>query len=125
MKRKSIQILMVVGSVLFSTYCISDFIRMARQKHTRDLSLELAAVIDGLDKIQAGLPRAEQFLTKLKAVDASRAPVEIRQALSDYIASLEGALDAMKSGRDTSSYDKPMAESKERLRESLGKYEAE
>ncbi len=41
----------------------------------------------------------------------------------DYITVLEGALAAIKEGRDSSSFDRPMAESKERLGQNLKRYE--
>jgi hypothetical protein len=123
MKKKFIPVLMAVGSVLYSTYCIHDFIHMARQKFTRELERDLAAVPDGLEKTPVGVPRAEQFLQRLKTVDASHAPAEVQQALRDYIATLEGALDAIKTGRDTSPYNSSMSQSKERLRQCLSKYE--
>jgi hypothetical protein len=123
MKKKLFRVVVGVGAIIFCTYCILDFIDMTRQKSTQDLKRNLVAVTSGLEETPAGMPRAVEFIRRIKAVDASHAPAEVQQALQNYIAALEDALDAMKAGRDSSPYNKPMAEAKEHLRQALAKLE--
>jgi len=123
MKKKLLLAVAGLLVLLYSVYCISDFVRMAHQGPTRELARKLAAVTNGLEQSPIGLPRAEEFLRRLKAVDARSAPAEVQSALHDYISAMEGGLDAMRAGRDSHSYDAPMAESKERLGRALKKYE--
>jgi hypothetical protein len=123
MKRKLFRALLAVAVAVCSVYAMRDFAGIARRSHTRSLAQELVAIPALVEKTPPGTARAEDFLRRLKAVDPGLAPEEVKQALHDYIVATEGALEAIKSGRDASRFDLPMAEAKKRLGESLQKYQ--
>jgi hypothetical protein len=115
LKRKPVLILAAIASVCFSVYCVLDFASMARNNHTRGVLSDMNAVMDRAQKLPPGIPRAEELVRGLKALDPGLAPAEVKEALRDYTAALEGSLDAMKAGHDTTPYDAPMADAKQRL----------
>ena len=123
MKSKPAIALAGIVVALYSVYCIRDFVRLSYRQSTRDLESRLAAVTNGFASTPYGISQNEEFLERIKAVDASHAPTEVRQALHDYIVAYQGALEATKEGRDASAYAQPMAETKERLRLALRKYD--
>jgi hypothetical protein len=115
MKKKSIQVLILVASLLLGAFSIHGFIGLVRQTHTRALERDFGAAVDKLQKSPPGVERAETFVQTLKAIDPGYAPAEIKQALHDYVAALEQSLAALKAGRDTTQYDPAIAEARERL----------
>ena len=56
--------------------------------------------MDEARKLPPGLARGEDFLRRLKAIDTSYLPPEMKQALSDYIEADERGLIAIEAGRD-------------------------
>ena len=122
LKRKPVVIVAVVASVCFSVYCILDFASMARNNHTQGLLHDMNAIMKDMEKLPPGIPRGEEFLRRVKALDAGLAPAECKQALRDYTAALEGSLEAMKAGRETTQYDAAMADAKQRLADCFQKY---
>ena len=122
LKRKPVMILAAVAAVCFSVYCIRDFASMARNNHTQGLLRDMNAIMNDADKLPPGIPRAEELVRRLKALDPGLAPAEGKQALRDYTAALEGSLQAMKSGRDTTQYDASVADAKQRLADCFRKY---
>jgi hypothetical protein len=123
MMRKLLYALMAVGVIAYAVYCVQDFAAMARKSHTRQLARELVSIADATNKMEPGIPRAEEFLRRVKAIDPGLAPAEVKQALHDYTAALEGALNAMKASRDASQYDLPMEQAHKRLGELFRKYQ--
>jgi hypothetical protein len=115
LKRKPVMILAVVAAVCFSGYCILDFASMARNHHTQGLLHEMNSIMKDVETLPPGIPRAEELVRRLKRIDPGLAPTECKQALRDYTAALEGSLAAMKAGRNTTQYDAPMANAKQRL----------
>ena len=122
LKRKPVMILVAIAAVCFSVYCISDFAGMARNSHTQGLLNDMNAVMKDVEKLPPGIPRAQELVRRLKALDPGLAPAECKQALRDYTAALEGSLEAMKAGRETTQYDAPMADAKQRLADCFRKY---
>ena len=122
LKRKPIMILAATAVVCFSVYCIVDFGSMARRSHTQALLTDMNAIMQDVEKLPPGIPRGEQLVRKLKALDPGLAPEEAKQALRDYIAALDGSIEAMKAGCDTTQYDAPMADAKQRLADCFRKY---
>jgi len=121
LKRKPAQIALCVFSVLFSAYCVNDFSHLVRKTHTREVMREFSAAVDALQKSPPGIERTEVFLKRVKGIKLGYTPVEVKQALHDYIAALEQGLDALKAGRDTQQYDDSVAAAKKRLIESVEK----
>src|SRR5258706_11820322 len=104
LKRKPVMILAALAVVCFSVYCIVDFAPMARRNHTQTLLSEMNAVMRDVEKLPPGIPRGEQLVRKLKALDPGLAPAEVKQALRDYMDALDGSLQAMRAGRETTQY---------------------
>ena len=123
MKRKLLFAPMALAVIAFCVYCVQDFADMARRSHTRQLAQELVSIAETTNKMDPGISKAEELLRRVKAVDPGLAPPEVKQALRDYIAALEGALVAMKAGRDASQYDLPMEQAHQRLGELFRKYQ--
>src|SRR4051812_397930 len=122
LKRKPVMILAAVAVVCFSGYCIRDFASMTRNSHTQGLLRDMNAIMKDAEKLPPGIPRAEELVRRIKALDPGLAPVECKQALRDYTAALEGSLEAMKAGRDFTQYDAAMADAKQRLADCFRKY---
>jgi hypothetical protein len=122
LKRKPVMILAAVAVVCFSVYCILDFASIARNNHTEGLLRDMNAIMSEVEKLPPGVPRAEELVRRLKALDPGLAPAECKQALRDYIAALEGSLKAMKAGRETTQYDTSIADAKQRLADCFRKY---
>ena len=122
LKRKPVMILAAIAAVCFSVYCIRDFAAMARNNHTQGILRDMNAIMKDVDKLPPGIPRAEELVRRLKAIDPGLAPAECKEALRDYTAALEGSLQAMKSGRDTTQFDAAMADAKQRLADCFRKY---
>src|SRR5262249_44489508 len=99
-----------------------DFASMAGNSHTQGLLHDMNAIMKDVEKLPPGIPRGEELVRRLKKVDPGLAPAECKQALGDYIAALEGSLEAMKAGRETTQYDAPMADARQRLADCFRKY---
>src|SRR6266699_316376 len=95
LKRKPVMILAAVAVVCFSVYCILDFASMARNNHTQGLLRDMNAIMNDVEKLPSGIPRAEELVRRLKGLDPGLAPAEVKQALRDYTAALEGSLVVM------------------------------
>src|SRR5258705_6488452 len=122
LKRKPVMILAGVAVVCFSVYCIMDFASMARRSHTRLLLTDMNAIMRDVEKLPPGIPRGEELVRRIRALDPGLVPTEVEQALRDYTDALEGSLAAMKAGHDTTQYDAPMADAKQRLADCFRKY---
>jgi hypothetical protein len=123
LQRKSSQVVLLVVSVAFAAFCVHGFIDMVRQTHTRAVARDWSAAINESQKLPPGLGRAEDLLARLKRIDTGYAPDEFKHAIADYISALQGAFDASKGGRDTTQFDKAMAEARERMVAIAGKYD--
>jgi hypothetical protein len=122
LKRKPVMILAAIAAVCFCVYCVRDFASMARNSHTQGLLRDMNAMMADQEKLPPGIPRAEELLRRVKTLDSGLAPTEVKQALRDYTAALEGSLQAMKAGRETTQHDAAMANAKQRLAECFRKY---
>lgn len=123
LKRKPIMIIAAIAVVCYSVYCICDFASMVRNSHTQVLLHDMNRIMDDVSKLPPGIPRGEELLRRVKALDPGLAPVEVKQALRDYTAAMEGSLQAIKAGRDTTPYDAPMADAKQRLADCFRKFQ--
>jgi hypothetical protein len=122
LKRKPVRILAAVAAVCFCLYCVLDFASIARNSATQGVLSDMNAIMNDAQKLPPGIPRAEVLVRRLKALDPGLAPAEVKQALRDYTATLEGSLEAAKAGRETTQFDAPMAEAKQRLADCFRKY---
>ena len=62
-------------------------------------------------------------MKRLKAIDPGYAPAEVKQALRDYISATEQGIDALKARQDNRQIDDAMAKARDRLVESLKKWD--
>lgn len=86
-----------------------------RQAIIYAVAKDFAATLRESDKVPPGFGRAEDLLVRLKAIDISKAPEDMKRGVTDYIAALEGAIEAAKAGRETKSYDDAMTQAKQRI----------
>ena len=85
------------------------------QKIPTPLQQQFGAASNELKNSPQGIQRGEVFLRKLKAINASNAPIVQQQALHDYIFAFEQSLDASKVGTDTKSADHALATAAHKL----------
>ena len=123
LQKKASQVVLLVFSLGLAVFCIHGFIGMVRQTHTRAVERDWDAALRESGKVPAGLGRAEDLLARLKRIDPGYAPDELKQAITDYIAALKGAIDAAKAGRDTASYDEAMNQARDKLITTAKKYD--
>src|SRR5256885_1993930 len=115
MQRKSTQVVAAILSVVILPVLIWAWIGFVRQTHTRAVARDWGTALRENDKVQPGLGRAEDLLARLKRIDTGYAPDELKSAVHDYIAALEGSIEAAKAGHDTASYDQAMDQAKQRM----------
>ena len=118
-RHKSVQVVFCVVSTLVLAYFVYAWVGFIRQTHTRYISHDFVAASDELQKSPPGLERAETFLKRLKAIHTDYAPPAVKQALQDYISSLDQSLVSLKAGQATTPYDSAMADAKRRLIEAV------
>ena len=106
--------------IAFSAYCWVNIIHMVRARH---VSRDLYAVVDQVDNQPPSIERASEFVQKLHAINTDYAPMEVKQALSDYTAACEQSLAAWKVSGDTTAYDQKIREQSLKLKTTLKKYE--
>lgn len=123
MKRKSYQIALIIFSLLLGAYTVCGLMNLVHQRDTREVTHDVNAAVDELQKSPPGVERAEVFVKRLKAIDPGYAPAEVKQALNNYILATEQGLNALKAGQDNRQTDDAMAEARDRLIESLKKWD--
>ncbi len=123
LNKKPVQVILWILAIGYGIYVISDFAGMARQRNVRVVVEQMNTVVEQSTNSPPGIQRVEIFLQKLKAIDTSAVPDDLKQAVNDYIASFEKGLNEMKSTQNTvTSYDNEIAEKKEKLAEVIQKY---
>lgn len=123
LKKRSLQLLVLIASLILGALSIHGFIGLVRQTHTRALEREFAAAVKELEKSPPGVERAETFVRNLKAINPGYAPPEVKQALQEYIVAFEQSLAALKAGQDTTRSDAAIAKAREKLLASVKKYD--
>lgn len=124
MKNKPFVIaLVLIASIALGAFSIHGFIGLVRQTHTRGVESQFGAAVAQLEKSPPGIERAEKFVQTLKRIDPGYAPDEVKQGLKDYISAFEQGLVELRAGRDTKPFDDKIAEARERLLQSVKKYE--
>jgi hypothetical protein len=122
-QRKSTQGVVAILSIVMLPVVIWAWIGFVRQTHTRAVARDWGTALRENDKVPPGLGRAEDLLARLKRIDTGYAPDELKSAVHDYIADLEGSIEAAKAGHDTTSYDQAMDQAKQRLIAVAKKYD--
>lgn len=117
------KIVFFIFSLSLGVYSFFGMRDLVRQTHTRAVEKEFTAAVVEMQKSPPGLERAETFLKKIKSIDPGLSPPEVKDALKDYISTIENGLDAIKAGRSTEHYDKAMADAKQRLVAAFKKWE--
>jgi hypothetical protein len=122
LKRTSTQIVLFVVSTIGTVFVVFGFIHMVRQAHAREVAHKWSAALDASDKLPSGVGRAEDLLSRLKTIDMSYAPDEMKQALSAYIVAFQNWLDALKAGHDTAPFDREMERAHANMVVAMQKY---
>jgi hypothetical protein len=123
LKKKSTQVIVWIVSALFAAYCIQGFIAMARQQNVGYLVRDMGFAADQLNKSQPGIKRAETFIARLKKMDTSSVPDDIKLAFQDYVSTFQQSVDALKAGRDTTILDADILKAQRKLAFCVKKYE--
>jgi hypothetical protein len=114
-RKKSVQIPLVIISLIALPFLIRGWIYSVRQSNTWDLEQKMNAALREAQKSPAGLERAEKYLARLKAIKVAYAPDDLKEALADYASALEQSIGAAKAGRDTTPFDQRMDAAKQRM----------
>jgi hypothetical protein len=122
LKRTSTQIVLFIVSTIGTVFVVFGFIHMVHQAHAREVAHKWSAALDASEKLPPGVGRAEDLLSRLKAIDMGYAPDEMKQALSAYIVAFQNALDALKAGRGTAAFDKEMERAHANMVAAMQKY---
>ncbi|HEY1769956.1 MAG TPA: hypothetical protein VGG02_06845 [Chthoniobacterales bacterium] len=93
-----------------------------RQNRVRSFDQQLGAAWREAQKLPPGFGRGEDFLARLKAIDTTSLPADLRQALSDYIAAYQAGVEAFMAGRDDPASSKKMGQALLRIRALEQKY---
>jgi hypothetical protein len=123
LQRKSVRIGLGVGIILFNACMVYAWVEFVHQTHTRAIERDFARAVEQWEQAPPGVERVEKFVQALKKIDPGYAPAEVKSALRDYTSALEQSLGALRSGRDTSQYEKAMEEARQRLLASVKKYD--
>jgi hypothetical protein len=114
-RKKSVQIPLVIISLVAWPFLIRGWIYSVRQSNTWDIERKMHSALEEFQKSPPGFERAEKYLARLKAIQNPYAPDDLKQALADYISAIELSMEAGKSGRDTTPFDQQMDEAKQRI----------
>jgi hypothetical protein len=123
LKKKSFRIVYFILSPLLSVILILGWVDFVRTTHARGVADDFNAAVKQLQDSPPGTERADVFLKRLKAIDTSYAPAEVKQALTNYISAIEQGLNATKTGQNTDKYDREIAEAKQKLVAAVKKWE--
>jgi hypothetical protein len=80
--------------------------------HYEELGLQ---EMEKSSKFPPGIFRAEDALFRFKRIDLYYASDDFKRATNDYITAMQGAVDALKAGQDTTRFDKSMEDAYARM----------
>ena len=115
LKRKSGQALLIVGGVIAVVYSYQGWRELGQMTQTRAVDREIGAALEGSRSQPAGIPQMEEFLRRLKRIDTGGAPREVADAVAEYVAALDAALDAYRGGKSLEPYDQAMEKAQKRV----------
>ena len=90
---------LVAAAAAFGLY---SYVGQVRQTRVRAIAQGIHAAFENPQKLPPGHERGQDALRRLKAIDTSYAPPEMKQALADYITIFQRSIDDMEAGRDLS-----------------------
>ena len=94
----------------------------SQSEATRKVDRQIGKVIKLWRSRPEGIERAEEFIERIRKINTSRAPPDVREALTEYVNALDDALDAYKSGQKTARFDVVIAQKKTALDETIKKH---
>jgi hypothetical protein len=122
LKLKPVMALAAIAAVAVACHGCKTHDAIYTETHTQGLLSDMNVIMNDVGKLPPGIPRAEELMRRLKALDPGLAQAEVRQGLRDYLAALEGWIEATKAGRETTQYDLAMDDAKKRLDDYSRKY---
>jgi hypothetical protein len=105
----------LIFAVLLGLYSVWGFVNLVHQRHTDLLEKDFVSVVEEWKKSPPGIQREERYLARLKALDTSYTPAEVKAALNAYISAYAAALIAVKEGRAVQANDVAIENAKQRL----------
>jgi hypothetical protein len=117
-------ILLVVAlicSVLAEVFAIYD----RDSEATREVNRELGGAIKAWESKPPGIERGNELVRRLRSIDSSRAPADVRVAISEYAKALDDTLVVYRPGHEAAAaaiYDPIIAEKKNALDQALKKH---
>jgi hypothetical protein len=117
--KKSRFLILVIMAIAGTAY---TFLYLVPQARVRHVEREYVAAVKHLNQSPSGIPRAEEFIQEMRAINLEHAPLEIQQDLRDYADTLDQALQTLKQGGNGSAYDHKIAEARDKLVADFKKY---
>lgn len=111
----------LVGFVLAEIFAILD----RDSEATREVNRELGGAIKAWERKPPGIERGNELVRRLRSIDSSRAPADVRVAISEYAKALDDALVVYRSRHEAAAaaiYDPIITEKKNALDQALKKH---
>ena len=115
LRKRSTLILLLILGVVFAWFVVQSYSGAVEQNATRAVAAQFGFAMSELQKTPPGVGRVETFLVRLRAIDTTRAALEVREGLRDYIAALEPSLEGARHGQSVAPYDRAINRAKQRL----------
>jgi hypothetical protein len=123
LKKKSTRILLPILFIVLAVFCAQGFIGAVHQTRTSAVERDFVAALAQLQNSPPGIGRVETFVARLRAIDTNHAPVEVKQALQNYVSAIQQSVNAAKAGRDITPYDATIAEARQRFADAAHEYD--
>jgi hypothetical protein len=115
---KVLGVLMIGFGILEVCGVLDD--RAPHKKYNSPFAPEFEAAAAQLQNGPPGMQRLDNFVAAIKTLESRPGiPPQLKQALEDYITSMQDGVEAMKAGRDTKPDSDKMADSKQRILDNL------
>jgi hypothetical protein len=123
LKKKSARILLPILFIVLAGFCAQVFLGAVRQTRTSAVERDFVAALAQLQNSPPGIGRVETFVARLRAIDTNHAPVEVKQALQNYVSAIQQSVNAAKAGHDITPYDAAIAEARQRFADAAHEYD--
>ena len=88
-------------------------------RDARDISQQIGSARQAIEKLPPGVGRPEEFVRRLRSINPGRAPQEVKVALTNYVAAMEQATDALKHDKTNAVLEQTCAQRAKELTEAI------
>ena len=123
LKKKSTRILLPILFIVLAVFCAQAFLGAVRERSTSAVERDFIAALAQLQNSPPGIGRVETFVARLRAIDTNHAPVEVKQALQNYVSAIQQSVNGAKAGHGFASNDAAIAEARQRFADAVREYD--